>query len=45
MRALTKGIDYNVKDYARLIRGLKEYAGGVSSDADIEYLKNVGLTI
>jgi len=38
----TKGIDYNVKDYARLIRGLKEYAGGVSSDADIEYLKNVG---
>ncbi|MEM3949703.1 1-(5-phosphoribosyl)-5-((5-phosphoribosylamino)methylideneamino)imidazole-4-carboxamide isomerase [Saccharolobus sp.] len=38
----TKGIDYNVKDYARLIRGLKEYAGGVSSDADITYLKNVG---
>ncbi|AAK40906.1 1-(5-phosphoribosyl)-5- ((5-phosphoribosylamino)methylideneamino)imidazole-4-carboxamide isomerase [Saccharolobus solfataricus] len=37
-----KGIDYSVKDYAKLIRGVKEYAGGVSSDSDITFLKNVG---
>ncbi|QGA54655.1 1-(5-phosphoribosyl)-5-((5-phosphoribosylamino)methylideneamino)imidazole-4-carboxamide isomerase [Sulfolobus sp. E5-1-F] len=38
----TKGIDHNVKDYVKLIRGVKEYAGGVSSYEDIVYLKNVG---
>ncbi|WP_338600553.1 1-(5-phosphoribosyl)-5-((5-phosphoribosylamino)methylideneamino)imidazole-4-carboxamide isomerase [Sulfolobus tengchongensis] len=38
----TKGIDSNVKEYAKSIEGLKEYAGGVSSDSDVHYLKKVG---
>ncbi|MEM0165024.1 MAG: 1-(5-phosphoribosyl)-5-((5-phosphoribosylamino)methylideneamino)imidazole-4-carboxamide isomerase [Saccharolobus sp.] len=38
----SKGIDYNVKDIVKMLKGKKEYAGGVSSISDVEYLKSIG---
>ncbi|MGC9105940.1 MAG: 1-(5-phosphoribosyl)-5-((5-phosphoribosylamino)methylideneamino)imidazole-4-carboxamide isomerase [Thermoprotei archaeon] len=38
----TGGIDPNAGKWARLIKGLKEYAGGISSPEDLASLKSMG---
>ncbi len=37
------GVDARVKDFARRVKGLKEYAGGISKVGDLEFLKSVGV--
>ncbi len=37
-----KGVDHNVKSLVDKIKGIKEYAGGVSSLSDIQFLESVG---
>lgn len=38
----SNGIDYNVREFSNMIKGIKEYAGGVASYDDVKYLESIG---